>query len=73
MGIGWLHNRGNSVYICLNRKQDQGSCNLYGNFQTYCRLTFVKTMATIGETIFTYVYKETYLKNLLKNHCARKN
>jgi hypothetical protein len=30
--------------------------------------------ATIGETVFTYVYIKTYFKNLLKkDHCPRKN
>jgi hypothetical protein len=35
--------------------------------------TPVVDRAIIGETVFTYVYIENILKNLLKkNHCARK-
>jgi hypothetical protein len=54
---------GETVFTCLYRKHDQ-ELNLYGSFQTYRRLKFVKSWpqgsggATIGETDFTYVYIE---------------
>jgi hypothetical protein len=68
-GVGWSHNKGNHLYICIYREKffenlllkepfRQKSMHLHGSFYIYCR---IRCLPGIG---WGHNYMSSYGKNL---------